>query len=217
MNQQELSQQFNEKVRSGMFNPVLRHLTDENTAEDYLQDAVCQTWQMYTRYAEKGKILDDALLVHACKLRAIDLSRRFVGSNGAHARNQDVLDKRPYRDGKIKVLRIDGFADEQSPDGDRQVQIGWAEAMSITPEREMNSALDLEAWVGDLPFKDQDLMKLKYLGHGCRDVTDKLDLPYMPTYRRIRQLGIELAARAGVHPNQNRGRRGRPRQQSEAA
>ena len=200
-----------------MFNPVLRHLTDENTAEDYLQDAVCQTWQLYCRNAEqKGKILDDALLVHACKLRAIDLSRRFVGSNGTHNRNQDVLDKRPYRDGKVKVLRIDGFADEQGPDGDRQVQIGWAEAMSITPEREMNSALDLEAWIGDLPFKDQGLMKLKYLGHTCRDVTDKLDLPYMHTYRRIRQLGHELADRVGVNNKQGAKSHGRPRERKAA-
>lgn len=200
MTRQELNEKFDQKVRNGMFRPILRHLTDENTAEDYLQDAVCQTWQVYCRnIEEKGKVLDDALLIHACKLRAVDMSRRFVGADGARCRNQDVLDKRLYRDGKVMVLRIDGFQDEQTPDGDRQVQIGWAEATNITPEREMNSALDLETWIGDLPFKDQDLMKLKYLGHGCRDITNKLDLPYMPTYRRIRQLGHDLADRAGVH------------------
>ena len=199
MTRQELNERFDQKVRSGMFRPILRHLTDENTAEDYLQDAVCQTWQLYCRNAEqKGKILDDALLVHACRLRAVDLSRRFVGSDGAQNRCQDVLDKRPYRDGKIQVLRIDGFQDDQTPDGDRQVQIGWAEVTSTMPEPEMLSAMDLERWVGGLAFKDQDLMKLKYLGNGYREITGKLGLPYQHTYRRIRQLGHELADRAGV-------------------
>jgi hypothetical protein len=46
--------QFDKKVRNGTFNPVARRLPAD-IAEERLQDAVCQTFEAYRRYAlEKG-------------------------------------------------------------------------------------------------------------------------------------------------------------------
>ena len=53
MTQTEINKSFEDKVRAGIFKPVARHLTDETTAEDRLQTAICLTWEMFSRYAAK--------------------------------------------------------------------------------------------------------------------------------------------------------------------
>ncbi len=79
---------FTNKVRRGIFNPVARNVSGYVDAEDRLQDAIAQTWQLYRRNAEAGRILDDALLVRHCKLRAIDPGRSIVR---ASARSSGLL------------------------------------------------------------------------------------------------------------------------------
>jgi hypothetical protein len=70
MDLQQARSTFDHHVRQGIFRPVARHLYDDN--EDRLQDAVCQTWEMYRRYAERGQELEPAILLHACRLTAQD-------------------------------------------------------------------------------------------------------------------------------------------------
>ena len=57
---------FGHNVAAGIFVPVARHLR-EDIREDRLAEGIGLTLQMYLRYAERGVILDDALLVHACR------------------------------------------------------------------------------------------------------------------------------------------------------
>lgn len=198
MTDTEINQAFDHKVRKGIFNPVARYLTNLATAEDQLQDAICQTWMMYRRYAdEKGVILDDALLVKKCRWVASDLDRRFVGKNGATCRNKDVYDPRCYRDGHVMVYRLDGI-DAESGESDRALEIGLAEAMAASPERKLNSAMDLEEWVGELSHRDRGLMEMKMAGYPTSRVASELDQTYYSVRKRERELGFELAGRAGV-------------------
>ncbi len=63
-------------VRSGMFEPVARWIIGPD-AEDRRQDGVCQTYEMFERYAlERDKVLDDAILVHS---RGVAGGRRAPG------------------------------------------------------------------------------------------------------------------------------------------
>ena len=113
MTQQEVRSRFNEKVKRGMFQPVSSGLTGPD-AEDRLQDGICQTYEMFERYAlEKDRVLDDGILVHPCKERATDLGRRFVRDGAQPAR--DVLHPRNFTQGKVEVYRLDGMLDD---DGD---------------------------------------------------------------------------------------------------
>ena len=74
MNMAEVNQAFAEKVERGIFNPVRRHIKIEHEAEDRWADALAQTWRMYSRYAlDKDTVLSDAILVHSCRQRAVDL------------------------------------------------------------------------------------------------------------------------------------------------
>ena len=201
MNQQELNQQFEEKVQRGIFNPVRRHIKIEHEEDDRWQDAVAQTWKMYSRYAtEKNTILSDAILVHSCRQRATDLNRRFVGTQGGHCTNQDVMDPRAFRDGLVRVYRLGGIHDDEQADGtDRSIEVSLAESMAEDPEEKWNSAIDLERWVGDQTFQDRGILTSKMEGKTTKEIAHETHLPYLVAWRKEKELGHELADRAGVH------------------
>ena len=82
---EDITKTFGEEVRRGMFRPVARHLTNPDTAEDRMQEGLALTNEMYQRYAlEKDVILDDGNLLHACRQRAVDLSRQLVRDGKRH-------------------------------------------------------------------------------------------------------------------------------------
>jgi len=204
MEMTEVNQSFDDKVRRGIFDPVARFVMNYPDAEDRVQDAVCQTWWMYRRYAlENDVVLDDALLVNKCRWVVTDLDRRFMGKDGASCRNQDVHAPSAYRDGRVELLRIDGLDDDGSEE-DRSLGIGYAEAAAGDPTRKVISALDLEAWLGELTFRDRALMERKAAGFSTTQTASDLGLNYGVAYRKEKQLGLELAARAGVRIDRDR-------------
>ncbi len=206
-----LNEEFSRKVRRGIFQPVARHLTNESTAEDRLQDGVCQTWQMYYRYAtEKDNVLHDAILVHYCKRRAVDLDRHFVPPGCC--RRKDVLDPRGYRDGRVEVLNIDGICEDS--DEDDALQVGYAEVLAPTPERKLNSALDLKSWLRDLSRQEREILKGKLDGFTIAEIAVHLGLNSSKVFQEAKRLGLDLAARAGVKIDFSNERRGGGRSRS---
>ena len=210
MNQQEINEEFEDKVRRGIFNPVDRFITNRDEAEDRLQEAICQTWETYTRYAtEKGKILDDALIVHRCRLFAIDQPRRFVKADGTHCRNQDVLDPRVYQTGLAVVLRLDWDEVDEGHNGRHSQEVGLAREVAADPTHKLNSALDLEKWIGELSHRDRHIMEAKWVGIETKQIAHDLDLSHATAWRIEKKLGYALAQRAGVRIDSSRERRGR--------
>jgi len=193
-----VNEQFSDLVRAGVFAPVARHLMHRPDAEDRLQEGTAMAWQMFARRAvEKDEVLPTPYLVNKCRWSACDLNRRLVGADGASCRNQDVMSPAAYRDGKVEVLRLDGLDDDNAEE-DRGLGFGYAEAAAGSPERKMNSALDLDAWLGELTHRDRALMERKAAGFSTKQTASDLGLPYHVAWHREKQLGQELASRAGV-------------------
>ena len=147
----DIRAEFDRKVRRGIFNPIARRLP-EDVREDRLQEAIAITWATYKRCAERGQILDDAILVYACGLRASDPSRYFVPTDGHRA--GDVYDPRSYMQGHVEVLRFSdcldhddiGHPDEREKGND----VGLAVATASNPTRKIVSAIDLNRWLAKL-------------------------------------------------------------------
>ena len=198
MTQEEVNATFEEKVKKGIFNPVRRFIKIEHEAEDRWADALASTWSMYSRYArEKDTVLSDAILVHSCRQRAIDLSRRFVGTQGARGTNQDVMDPRCFRDGHVRVYRLGGIHDnEQADENDRSIEISLAESMAEDPEEKWNSAIDLQSWIGEQTFQDQSILTRKQEGYSTKEVAQETHLPYMVAWRKEKPIpqGIDCLA-----------------------
>lgn len=211
MHVEEVARAFDQKVRRGMFRPVARHVLHHPDPEDRLQDAIAQTWEMYARYAERGVVLDDAILVHSCRQRAVDLARHFVPSDGTR-RYHDVCDQRAYRDGKVEVFRLDWpFEDEDGDEGSLQ-PVGYAEEQCPSPERKLNSALDLENWLDGLTARDRSIMEGRMAGYGLPRIAVDLGLSTSTIFAKTKALGLELAHRAGVRVDLDKTRNGHTRQ-----
>jgi DNA-directed RNA polymerase specialized sigma24 family protein len=200
VNQQELRSSFNDKMKRGIFSPVARHITNLADQEDRLQEAICMTFEMAARYAERGQVLNDAILVHSCRLRAVDLGRRFVRDDAQPRR--DVMHPMNYSQGKVEVLRLDGMLDD---DGDFRGQDevealvpGLATALQTSPQRDIVSAIDLEAWVASLPEPDQQLLAMRQGGATLKEAAEKLGLSISTVFARLKALGLQLADRAGL-------------------
>jgi len=149
MQAEELSRSFNDKIRRGMFKSVARHLTNPDTAEDRMQEGLALTWEMYQRYAlEKDVVLDDAVLVHACRQRACDHGRTLV--RDGKCRLHDAMSERAYHAGRVEVFRLDVWTDDDSEEDDGHPhQIGMAEELCPSPERASGrtSWLETSAWI----------------------------------------------------------------------
>jgi hypothetical protein len=185
--------EFEKKIRRGIFNPVARHLPEE-VREDRLQDAICQVWEMYARYAERGELLDDAILVHACRQRATDPSRYFVHCDG-YKRKKDVLDPRNYMEGQVEVLHFGDVVDDVA---EAPGHLGFAELDSANPTRRIISAISLNEWLETLAPRDRELIELRSAGYDLDESAEKLGMNRFAVCKRVKALGEFLAEHAGM-------------------
>jgi hypothetical protein len=189
----DVKHMFAAKVRRGIFRPVARHLR-EDLVEDRLAEGVGMAFEMYAKSVAQGLPMPEAVLVRACHLRAIDVGRRLAGANGARPK-QDVYDERAHQAGHVELLRLDGLLD----DGDEeQGLVGWAEVMSSNPSKKIVSAIDLERWLGQLGAEDRMMLALRQAGHTLGGIGAAMGMSTSACFKRLRELGEQLAVVAGV-------------------
>ena len=182
------------------FKPVARFIADRRNEEDRLQDAVAQVYEMDQRYAARGKLLEPALLVHACRLRAIDHSRRFVKSDAQPAR--DVLHPSNFTSGKVQVHRLDGLIDPETggfnAEGDRALELGLADELTANPSRKISSAIDLVDWLETLTAVDREMLAHRLAGFTLSEIAEEQGRSITAVFTRLHELGHRLADRMGV-------------------
>jgi hypothetical protein len=200
MNLETIRSSFDQKIRSGMFKPITRRL-HADMAEDRSQDALALVYEQYRRHAERGEILDDALLVHAARLRAEDLSRQIVPAGGK-ARKTCAMDLRNYIEGKVEIFRLDKILHDR----EECELLGLAESLAANPVRKILSAIDLEAWIASLPEDDQVLLSMRMAGHRLKSIARRLGIRTERAWSRCRRLGHELAERAHLEIPASRNR-----------
>lgn len=196
----DLRRAFEDKIRRGIVKPIEPHL-HEDIREERIQEALGLTWRLYADHAQRGNILDDAPLIHACKLRAIDLSRYVAQCDGGQ-RKRDGFDLRNYIAGRVEVLRFGDFADEdehRGPDEDEaSLAFGLAEATSNNPMRKIVSAIDLASWLAKLPVEDRRMLTLRAAGWTLEEIAAERGASTSYIFGRCQQLGLALLARGGA-------------------
>ena len=209
MTNSEINQKFAEKVARGIFRPVIRHVTG-NDPEERLAEAVALTYELYAKKARAGVELDDALLVHHARLRAVDLARQLVRSG---QRKRDTLDPRNYHEGRVELLRVDGLPDEDGTirrEEDAEVVIGFADGLARDPTPEIIGALDLASWADTLAPGDRAVLAARYEGRTLKETAEVMGSTISPVFARLRRLGTELARRAEIELALRRTRRRLP-------
>jgi hypothetical protein len=184
---------FEEKYRRGIFAPVARHLR-EDLVEDRMADAMGLVFQMYAKSVAEGRPMDDAVLVRAVHMRAIDVGRTVAGAGGGQPK-RDVYDERNYKNGTVEVLRLDGLLD----DGDEEQGLfGRAEVMANNPSKKIVSAIDLERWLLSLDPGDRLMLALRQAGHTLGGIGAATGKSTSVVFKRLRELGEELAEVAEI-------------------
>lgn len=187
MNDDAICAVFTDKVKRGIFEPAARRIPDD-AREDRLAEAVAMTFEMFARYARRGKILPDPILVHSCRQRAHDLGRYLVRAGDAR-RARDVLDPRNYLEGRVEVLRI------EHDDGDDDPLLGLAAELSLNPTRRIVSAIDLDAWLHDLADSDVDALAMRMASYTFDEIGEALDCSTSSAFARCHRLGRDLLDR----------------------
>jgi hypothetical protein len=184
MELQNARTKFEHHVRAGIFAPVARHLGHD--ADDRMQEGMALTWRLYRNHAERGRELEPALLVHACRLRAIDLSRNLA--NDRRQKLRDAYDPRNQTAGRVALLDVEGHGNV----------LGMAGATCINPTTKIDSAIDLSDWLDGLDDRDRQLLELRAAGYTWSETGEAVGMPLKSAFDRGRRLGQELAHRAGV-------------------
>ena len=179
---------FEQKVKRGIFNPVARHLHPQ-VRDDRFAEGLALTFELFAAHAERGIILDDALLVHACRLRAQDLGRCLVRA-GTSQRRRGVMDIRNFLDGKVEVLQLD----EECP-----ALVREAQRSGDGDDAWIVSTVDLERWLASLPAADRQLLSLRYEGNTLHEIARVLRSSTSAVFSRLKRLGSALAAHLGLH------------------
>ena len=202
MNQHQLADAFDAKVRRGIFRPVGRFLTsDPDGGEDRLHEAVCASWDLFRRNGLRGDVLDDGLLVYACRLKAMDTSRHFVPGDGTR-RNCDAMSPHAYRKGKVKAMLSVDDTDTTPNLLDHIYPIR-------NPTRDIISSIDLKEWLRELNEEDRVLLDARISGENLATAGSLVGISAATACRRLRALGMALADRCGIPIDLDGERRGR--------
>lgn len=197
MTNEEIRELFEEKVRRRIFAPVERFVTGSDR-EERVAEAIALTFELFARRARAGVLLDDAVLVLHCRLRAVDLGRHLVKGG---QRLRDAMDPRNFHRGRLELLRIDGLPDQDGDfkaEEDGNVVIGLAEGLAQDPTPAILSAIDLERWAATLRDEDRTVLGLRYSGCTLTETAAAVGCSTSAAFSRLRRLGAELAQRAGV-------------------
>jgi DNA-directed RNA polymerase specialized sigma24 family protein len=195
--QETLHSQFTTLMERGAFEPVRRHLSPVDQ-DDRMAEAVGQVWALAARRAALDIKLDNALLVHAVKLRAID-HRRQLPRGGQPRR--DVLHLANFIDGRVIVHRLDGLLDENQEftrDGDTDLQSAWLAATSADPADQLASAIDLKGWLAGLDDADRLAVEARYSGMTLSEIATATGRSVSAVHGRLKTIGAELALHAGI-------------------
>jgi len=190
MNTMQMNAAFAGKVRRGIFGPAVRRLPAD-AQEDRLAEATAMTWEMYTRYVNRGVLLDDAILVHSARQRAHDLRRQFVPADGCH-RARDTYDKRNYLEGRVELYRINDVDED-----DDQWLLGCATYLAMDPTETIVSALDLRRWLANLDDPDVIMLGMRCAGCTLESIADEVGLSVSSVFSKLKRLGTELRERIG--------------------
>jgi DNA-directed RNA polymerase specialized sigma24 family protein len=187
---------FDDIIRSGALRVCERTVHYSYDREDRVQEGLASAWRWYAKQAQLGNTPDTALVVHACRLRTVDRGRRFVCGDRARW-SADVF---VQQERGLELRRLDGVHDHDD-DGEHHEEdpsLGIARLGIANPETNIASALDLSSWLNTLASTDREMVAMRGAGFKLEEISKTTGRSVAGVFRRTRQLGLDLAQRAGI-------------------
>ncbi len=190
----EAQRQFDQLARTAL-KPCERWICRDHDFEDRRQEGLGRCWEWFCRQVTAGVAPDTALVVHACRLAMVNRSRTLVGHE--HRPRHDVYDRQGL---DLELRRLDGVRDHDDDDDRREEQdpaLGLARLGVANPEMNLLSAMDLDDWLDSLTPADRELVEMRGAGFGYEEIANGVGRSVAGVFRRLRQLGEQLAPRSG--------------------
>jgi len=105
------------------------------------------------------------------------------------------MDERNYKAGHVEVLHLDGELGDEEDEG---FVLALTDVEMGHPARWLVSAIDLETWLSRLAAGDQLILRLRRAGHTLDEIAKTTGKSITAVLHRLRELGRELAERAGL-------------------
>jgi len=199
-------QAFEAYFRARLFDRVQTRLADTADTEERGAEALAWTWREMRRRAKRGESTDPALarFIYSRRFHAIDRRLACDGTRRCH----DVYDIRAYLAGEVELLRLGGIPDEGDDEDADITMLEASRQLTAEPERNLNSAIDLRAWLKSLSAEEHQLVSARMSGDTLDELARQHHADVTVMCRRLHRLGHDLAARAEVEiQKSNRGRR----------
>jgi hypothetical protein len=194
---------FARLVESGALRACERHVAGAYDAQDRIAEGIGLTWRWYQQEIARGNNPDLALIRHACHMRTVDRSHRLDSGDHRHW-PQDVYHMQGRSGVELRRLQLLDHEDDRV---EQDPNVGLAEAGCQDPTEKLDSALDLEAWLGRLSARERTLLAMRQAGHGLEAIGKKLKATSSTIWKHSQELGAELAERAGVKIEKKRRQR----------
>jgi DNA-directed RNA polymerase specialized sigma24 family protein len=185
---------FHAIIASGALKACERHVAGAYDAEDRIAEGVAMTWKWYQQQVALGRDPELALVRHCCKCRTVDRSHRLDSGDRSHW-PQDIYNMQGRRGVELRRLQIVDDVDDRV---EEDANLGLAEPGCADPTEKLDSAIDLEDWLGELSAHERTLLAMRQAGYGLVETGTKLKSTASTVWKHTQELGRELAERAGV-------------------
>lgn len=204
VDENDIKEKFGIMVKKGVFKSVARFISSDT--EERLAEGIAQVFELYRRNALQGVELEPAILVCACRRRAVDLSRHLAkGSN----KLTDVMSPRAFHQGRVELLHVDGLPGDDGEvdgEGDHEIEATVFDRENANPTVTIISTISLGEWLAKLTDEDVRLVALRLQGHGLVEIASEVGKAVSTVCHRLQQLGEDLAAHAHLPVPKKRGR-----------
>lgn len=187
-------ERFEDLIRCGALKAAERFVAYAPDREDRIGEGLAHAWRWYRDQFLQGRVPDLALVRHVVNLRTADRRRRFV--SGDRSRWQDDVYNRQGRD--IELRRLDTVFDDDGDERREDRSLGLARLGVQDPTTNLVSEMDLTRWLETLPTTDREMVELRGAGFALGEIGRATGRSVAGVHRRVRQLGEQLALRAGV-------------------
>jgi len=194
---------FQAIVASGALKACERHVAGAYDSDERIAEGLAMTWDWYRKQIALGRDPELALVRHCCKCRTVDRSHRLDSGDRRHW-TSDVYAKQGRNGVELRRLQLVDLEDDRV---EQDPNLGLAEPGCQDPTEKLDSAIDLEAWLKHLSARDRTLLAMKQAGYGLEEIGRKLKTTSSTAWKHGRELGAELAERAGITIDKQRRQR----------
>ncbi len=154
--------------------------------EDKVQDLIVLAYEVFTRKAGEGKIMELPLVINYMKFRRAEVQIEMRGYSRTNKR--DVFNKRNYYEGRLELYSVHNPVFEGEDDT-------YADNISaaIDIETEVSFKIDIEQKLSHLSQNERTIIDMKVSGFGDEEISQCLSVQVQTVKNALNRLSSRIS------------------------